>query len=232
MREQIANLVYPILSHGISIRDRLVRGEGLDLATEQATLKGLLRSELEAKRISDFGTDGADAGQSMSMSRGDSGGGRRSDAFFGIRYALVCWLDELFTVDSPWAEKWNERKLETTLYGTNDRAWKFWEQAKQADARSGTDALETFYLCVVLGFRGELRGQADKLQSWVRSCQVRIAKGQKQEFPVPPDRNVNTHVPPLRGREKLQKMVLALAVFVLLFIPFLAFYVVRTLVGP
>lgn len=227
MREQIANLVYPTLSHGILIRDRLSRGERLDLTTEQATLKGLLRSDLEAKRISDFGSEG-DA--SMSVSRVE--GGRRSEAFFGIRYALVCWLDELFIVDSPWTEEWNERKLETTLYGTNDRAWKFWEQAKQADARSGADALEVFYLCVMLGFRGEMRGQADKLQSWTRAMQVRIAKGQKQEWPVPADRNVNTHVPPLRGREKLQKMVLALAVFVLLFIPFLAFYVVRTLVGP
>jgi type VI secretion system protein ImpK len=230
MREQIADLVYPVLSHGISLREKLLRGEQLDLATEQATLKGLLRSELEAKRISDFGADGGAADASMSMGRGDSS--RRSDAFFGIRYALVCWLDELFIVDSRWTEQWSERKLETSLYGTNDRAWKFWEQAKQADARTGTDALETFYLCVMLGFRGEFRGQGERLQSWVRATQVRIAKGQKQEFPVPPDRNVNTHVPPLRGREKLQKMVLTLAVFVLIFIPFLAFYVVRQLVGP
>jgi type VI secretion system protein ImpK len=229
MREQIANLVYPILSHGISIRDRLARGEQLDFATEQATLKGMLRSELEAKRVSDFGSDGGDIGQSVS--RMDSGG-RRSDAFHGVRYALVCWLDELFIVDSPWVEEWNERKLETSLYGTNDRAWKFWEQAKQADARTGTDALEVFYLCVMLGFRGEFRGQGERLQSWMRATQVRITKGQKQEWPVPAERGVNTHVPPLRGREQLQKMVLALAVFVLLFIPFLAFYVVRQLVGP
>src|SRR5688572_20221525 len=127
MREQIANLVYPILSHGISIRERLARGEHLELATEQATLKGMLRSELEAKRISEFGSEGE---TSQSVSRMDSGS-RRADSFFGVRYAMVCWLDELFIVDSPWVEQWNERKLETTLYGTNDRAWKFWEQAKQ-----------------------------------------------------------------------------------------------------
>ncbi len=131
----------------------------------------------------------------------------------------------------PGTRSWNERKLETALYGTNDRAWKFWEQAKHADARSGSDALEVFYLCAMLGFRGEMRGQADKLLGWTRATQVRIAKGQKQEWPVPADRNVNTHVPPLRGREKLQKMVLALAVFVLIFIPFLAFYVVRHFLG-
>ena len=66
---------------------------------------------------------------------------------------MVCWLDELFLVDSAWDARWNESKLELALYGTNDRAWHFWEQARLADTRPGTEALSAFFLCVMLGFR-------------------------------------------------------------------------------
>ena len=231
MRDEIASLVYPVLLHGIQLRRRLTGGAALDLGTEQAAIKGLLRSESESRRVTDFGAD-VDMASMASMGGGGGGGRRSAEAFFGIRYALVCWLDEIFIVDSPWTEPWNERKLETAMYGTNDRAWKFWEQAKHADNRSGSDALEVFYLCVMLGFRGEYRHQTDKLQSWVKASQARIAKGQKQEFPVPADRGAPTNVPPLRGPERLQKMMLTLAGFVLLLIPFLAFYVVGQLMGP
>ena len=72
--------------------------------------------------------------------------------FLGVRYGLTCWLDELFILYSPWERLWNERKLEASLYGTNDRAWRFWEQARLAESRAGSSALEVFYLCVILGF--------------------------------------------------------------------------------
>ena len=42
------------------------------------------------------------------------------------------WLDELFILYSSWESAWNERKLEGSLYGSNDRAWRFWEQARIA----------------------------------------------------------------------------------------------------
>ena len=45
-----------------------------------------------------------------------------------IRYAMVCWIDELFILNSVWGTQWNEQKLEVDLFGTNDRAWKFWEK--------------------------------------------------------------------------------------------------------
>src|SRR6266446_4029510 len=109
MREEIANLVHPVLTYGLRLKDRLERGEALDFDAEQAALKGLLLGELEAKRVPEFGGQSAD---SASMARMSMGGRRNPDHFLGIRYALACWLDELFILDSPWERAWNERKLE------------------------------------------------------------------------------------------------------------------------
>src|SRR6266542_1696572 len=155
MRKDIADVVYPVLSYALRVKDQLARGEAISWETAQASLKGMLQTQDAARRWGDFGAD-----PSMSV-------GRAQDTFLGIRYALVCWLDEIFVLDSPWSAQWNEQKLEAELYGTNDRAWKFWEQARRAESRLEKDALEVFFWCVMLGFGGELRQQPDKLQAWV-----------------------------------------------------------------
>src|SRR5947209_13972033 len=111
----------------------------------------MLLTESEARRHPDFGGEGERPAQTPASEAAPAG-----RPFLGVRYALACWLDELLILNSPWSAAWNERKLEAALYGTNDRAWKFWEQAELAAARPTTDALEGFFLCVVLGFRGEL----------------------------------------------------------------------------
>jgi type VI secretion system protein ImpK len=215
MRDEIANLVYPVLDYGMGLKDRLERGLAPDLELEQMELKRLLGSEGDARRLSDYGGDSMVA-HSVGVPRGGVRGG---DAFLGIRYALVCWLDELFILDSAWSTEWNERKLEVALYGTNDRAWKFWEQARRAETQPGGDALEVFFLCVMLGFRGDLREDTTKLQAWVAGTQIRVAKSQAQEWQVPPELQPPTNVPPLRGRDRLQRMVLIVGLVLLIVIP-------------
>src|SRR5258708_12526978 len=79
-------------------------------------------------------------------------GGERTLGFQGIRYALVCWLDQIFTLDPQWAAKWQEEALEPEMYRSRLRAEQFWEQAKRAEARPSTDALEAYFLCPMLGF--------------------------------------------------------------------------------
>src|SRR5207253_5972906 len=93
-----------------------------------------------------------------------------------------------------WESAWNERKLEVGLYGTNDRAWKMWEQAKKAESRSGTDALETYYLTVMMGFRGDLRDNVDKLRTWTSNTQARIFRGLGQEWPTPAEDRKSTRL--------------------------------------
>src|SRR4051812_7827290 len=130
MREETAGLVHGVFRYGLGLKDRLARGESPALATEQAMLLRLLGGGPDAKWPTDP-TVAAD-----------------------LRYALVCWLDELFVDESDWGARWNERKLEVALFGTNDRAWRFWEQARQTATRNDPDALEVYYLCLQLGFRG------------------------------------------------------------------------------
>jgi len=224
MRDEIANLVFPVFAHGMDLKARLEAGSAPNLEMEQMELKRLLGTEVEARRLSDYGGDSM-LGQSVGAPRGGAAA-RGTDPFLGIRYALVCWLDELFILESPWSAEWNERKLEAALYGTNDRAWKFWDQAKRAESQQGSDALEVFFLCVMLGFRGDLREESTRLQAWVAGTQIRVAKSQAQEFTVPPELQPPTNVPPLRGRERLQRMVLIASVVVLLLIPVAALMMV------
>ena len=227
MRDEIANLVHRVLGYGLRLMARLQAGEPLDLQTEQLAIKGYLLSELEAKRWPEYGGEGPAAVSGVSEEVDSDASSR--DRFLGIRYALVCWLDELFTVDSPWSTAWNERKLEAALYGTNDRAWRFWEQARLAEVRPGSDALEAFYLCVALGFRGELREMPTRLQAWAAAARHRILAGPKQEWSSPPELDPVTNVPPLHGREMLQRMVIAGGIFVLILIPIVASVVVAQL---
>jgi type VI secretion system protein ImpK len=226
MREEVANLVYPVISYALDLKGRLDAGQTPNLETEQAALKGLLLTDIEAKRWMDFGGEMERDTLTM-LERGATEEAAPSvQKFLGIRYALVCWLDELFILYSSWSTDWNEHKLEVALYRSNERAWKFWDQAQRAETRAGSDALEAFFLCVMLGFRGELREEPDRFRTWVAASQGRIAHSHTQEGPHPPELEPPTHVPPLRAREKFQRMVLLGGALVLLLIPVVAFVLV------
>jgi type VI secretion system protein ImpK len=226
MQSQIAQLVHSVLCYGVELRARLERGEQPDLDAEQTELKDRLLSDYEAVRWPEFGGEPArDRGAWTTSPAADA----RSDApgrFLGIRYALACWLDELFTCHSPWAAAWNEHKLEVEFYGSNDRAWRFWEQAHIAQSRPGCDALEAFYLCVALGFRGELREQPDKLQAWTNHAKVRLGKIEEPEFPLASIGEPPTRVPPLHGRQRFERMVLCGWLILLGLIPVVAYCLV------
>src|SRR5262249_28183751 len=157
-------------------------------------------------------------GEKPTSSSADTGDAP-AERFLGIRFALVCWLDELFVVSSSAADQWNERKLEGELYGTNDRAWKCWRQGEAAVLRPTADALEAFFLCVQLGFRGELRDQPDKLQSWVSATKSKVAKIKNQEWAYPLEYEPPTYVPPHHGRDQLQRMVFTGGIVLLCLIP-------------
>jgi type VI secretion system protein ImpK len=229
MQAEIAQLVHPVLSYGVELKARLDRGEEPELAAEQAELTDLLLSDFEARRCGEFGGEaprdrGPLAARSAPEPRPDNSG-----QFLGIRYALVCWLDELFTCYSPWSAAWNEHKLEVELYGSNDRAWRFWEQAKLAQSRPGGDALEAFYLCVALGFRGELREQPEGLHAWTSHAKTRLGKVQDPAWPLAAAMEPPTRVPPLRGRERMQRMVLCGWLTLLGLIPLAAYCLVSRL---
>jgi type VI secretion system protein ImpK len=217
MRESTAKLVYPVLMHGLRLRERLDYGEAPDLEQEQAALKGLLGAGTPA---------GADLSTPTGLS--DSGDPSRLGQRPPSHYALVCWLDEIFSDQSPWGARWTEHTLELALYRTRVRAYKFWEQARRAEAAPGGDDLEVFYLCVMLGFRGDLRDQPDKLGAWCDAVARRLAEGRAGEWRLP-EREPPGYAPPLRGRERLQRMLSVAIAAGLLLVPAVTFFLVWTL---
>jgi type VI secretion system protein ImpK len=208
MRAEIARLVHPVIAYGLHLKERLGRGEGPDLTTEMTALRGLMLSEEQARQWPDFGGDG-------------------TGHFLGVRYALACWLDEIFILDSPWGEAWNARKIEDALYHSNDRAWKFWEQAERA--ASWPDALEVYYLCMLLGFRGIHKDNPAKLAEYRHSWEGLFQHLQQKGPELPPDSRPPMNVRPMHGRERFQKMVLAWAVALLVLVPVVAALVVLKL---
>ncbi len=228
MNESISKIVHPVINYGLNLKDRLCAGEALDLEYEQARLKDLLLSDEEAQFHEDFGRDD-DSGNGQDGDSFNVDRRRLSNSFLGVRYVLVCWLDELFTLDSQWSHEWTEHKLEGQLYGSNDRAWKFWEQARQAQARPGTSALEAFYLCVNLGFRGNLREQHEKLASWINQSKMRLGKVEELDFPFSTERTITSSVPPLSGASKFRTMAMTCWLALLIVIPLISFALMHKL---
>lgn len=218
MRDDIANLVYPVISHGLALKDRLASGDRPNIQTEQAALKGLLGS---ATQSAPWGSDGAPVMASMAP-------GRAAGGFLGIRYALTCWLDEIF-VDSVWGGEWNEQKLEQALYHSNLRYEKFWDQARLAEAMPGSDAHEAFLLCVLLGFRGRLGEDGNALRSWVETARTRIGKTQGSGAPTVPEAAMEPDVRVLPWVDRYQQMTRICSVGLLALVPIFAFLIVMLL---
>ena len=228
MQDHIADLVHPVFHYGLALRDRLQRGEVPDLTVEQTALKGLLLTNIESRGEPEFGADLVPMAQGFTEAPAASAAAAQGQ-FLGIRYSLVCWLDELFTTDRLWQTAWNERKLEVELYGSNDRTWKFWQQASLAQARPTNDALEAAYLCVALGFRGQFTNQAERLQPWIAAAKLRLGKVQELDWPYAAEPEPPTNVPPLHGQAQFRRMVVSGWMALLLFIPMVSFLIVYRL---
>ncbi len=228
MQAELANMVSAVVNRAVVVREALESGEALTLINEQAALKKLLLTDLEARRWVEFG---GDVGPGLAGERGAAAYDPNSlrMPYLGARYALTCWLDEVFIAETVWSAEWNEQKLELSMYGTNDRAWKFWEQARIAESRPGTDALEVYFLCVMLGFRGDLTDQPARLREWVMATRARLGTNAPRDWPAPPSQDPPTYVPPLRGRESLRRMVLSAGMLLLVLLPVVAYFIVEQL---
>lgn len=211
MRAEFAKAVFPVLSYGIRLKESVLAGDRPDLQNAQKELLALLQPVAKLQKF-------AEMPDNRSMTSSSSGGVQADSRFLGARYALVAWLDELFIVDSPWKAEWTEHILEYPAFRSRDRAWKFWEQARMAETQSSTDSLEVYYLCVMLGFRGDYDETPEKLHAWVDSARTLLDKGQA-EWDGPVDSQPVTYVPPLVGSARLSRAATILGVALLGLIP-------------
>jgi type VI secretion system protein ImpK len=127
------------------------------------------------------------------------------------KYALVAWIDDML-IEAPWDGRnwWENNSLEFAHFKSRDRATQFFVKAKEAGELSRRDALEIFYVCVVLGFRG-LYALSDSavladhhelptdVEDWARRASRSIQLGQGR--PAFQDAiRIGDGAPPLNGR--------------------------------
>lgn len=167
MSPKFAAAVDPVYCYVLDLLDRIAAGEQFD----PRQVQGQILDRLEH----------ADAAVGASK------------AWQLARYALVAWIDEVL-LDADWSgrEWWNNNVLEVELFRTRDCSEVFFLRAEEARGLPDTDALEVFYDCVVLGFRGMYRtgelaesmsrtdGLSDSLEAWLRRTALALDKKQPQ----------------------------------------------------
>ena len=224
MRDQLLAVVNPIVRTALVLRDEWAAGAGPPfdagrelLAQRFRELFAVVPPPVAAPHAG--GTDLLGGSEAPPDAR-----------YLGVGYALASWVDELFTLNSPVAARWNERKFEVEFYQTNDRAWRFWAQARLAADRATDDDLEVFFLCAVLGFRGEWADDPAQLRAWLGSTRERLVKALRTEWVGPQALEPPASVPPRFGKSRLARMAVFAGLAVLVCVPFGALLVARQLV--
>lgn len=131
------------------------------------------------------------------------------------KYALVAWVDEML-VEASWAHRewWSNNVMERELFNTRECAERFFVNAKEASTLPQRDALEVYYVCVVLGFRGiysepaiaamvsESLGLPPNIQVWSKQVSMSIRLGQGRPNLKGPTRDI-VGAPPLPAKNRV-----------------------------
>jgi len=207
MTPKFATAVDPVYMHVLGMLDRIARGENPSPADERLRIRGWL-DQAEGR---------LGHGQDWQLAK----------------YALVSWIDEVL-IDAPWEGRgwWKENALEVEIFNTRLRNEQFYLKAKEASSLPHKDALETYYVCAVLGFRGLYRDPvaaaaltqprqlpAD-LDTWARQTSMAIQLGQGRPQISETSEPV-AGAPPLEGPFLLiwsSLSTVILAVFVMIFV--------------
>lgn len=178
--------VDPLLLHMLGLLDRVSLGEEPEVLEERLRVRALL----------DQGEAIVGAGREWELSK----------------YALVSWIDEML-VESSWRgrEWWSNNVLEMDVFKTRLCNEQFFLYAKEASTLPRRDALEVYYVCVVLGFRGlyrdpmlaemltEQHGLPQDLPTWARQTAMSIRLGQGRPQLAGPRREI-AGAPPRKAK--------------------------------
>jgi len=150
----------------------------------------------------------------------------RGDGVFRLaRYALVCWIDELF-LDSSWSKSWRRQTLEESLYGANEGPTRFWSLAQQA-ARTGPREMRVLLRwLVLLGYRGSLLGKDDEVKAWLDS----LPDSERESAAFDVDFTSPTLLPPpapLEGRRTLRRWLTLAGAGLAVVAPVMGFFAVK-----
>ena len=171
MTPRFARKIDPIFEHVLTLLERAEDGHDPDPIVEQEAIGELL----------------ADA-----------------EAFLGeteewklAKFAIVSWIDEILVHGCTWkhGEWWHQNLLEgqhfkvetmASFFKGNGTAHEFFNRARQAAGLAEKDALEVFYIAVVLGFRGiygqtglnpQTYGLPSTLPKWLKTTAAALPLG-------------------------------------------------------
>ena len=133
MTPEFASLVNPTFHDVLDVVTRIERGESVELSRERTRIRSVLE-EAETRASSD----------NYSV---------RAEDFRLAKVAMVYWIDEVLTVAD---RNWQSITLEWEYFGTRDRAWRFFVDGEIKARKSSPDVVEVWYLCLVLGFEGDI----------------------------------------------------------------------------
>jgi type VI secretion system protein ImpK len=139
MTPEFSEAVDPIFVHVLGLLDRISRDEGPSAEDERERIKGWIdQAENKLGKAKEWQL---------------------------AKYAVVAWIDEVL-IDAPWEhqEWWTNNVLERQYFGQRTAFHQFYTKAAEASSLPNKDALEVFYVCVVLGFRGMYRDPGTALQ--------------------------------------------------------------------
>ena len=188
MTPSFSRAIDPLFLHVLRLLERIERNEPLDAGEQRVLIRAWL--------------DNAEAtfGQ--------------SDQWQLAKFALVAWIDEVL-IETAWEGQqwWQENALEVEMFNTRDAYTAFYAKARDASQLTKKDALEVFYVCAVLGFRGLYRDSkaADQakllnlptdLQTWAKQAAMAIHLGQGRA-PIDVSGSPGRGAPPLDGRFQL-----------------------------
>jgi type VI secretion system protein ImpK len=204
MTPAFSKAVDPVFEYVLALLDRIDRGDEPDPHQTQVFLHTVLLNRAEQEL-------------------------RASADWLLAKRALVCWIDELL-IRAHWKGRdwWINNPLEFLLFQTGDRAILFYTHAKQAVAAAQLDALEVYYLCVILGFRGIYEGAEDHaldiaahdlaptLEEWLR----RTSEGIRLSpvVPITSAGRIPQGAPPLGGLAFMTSALVILVVAAALFV--------------
>jgi type VI secretion system protein ImpK len=158
------------------------------------------------------------------------------------KYAICGWIDSKL-IETTWQESgwWKDNCLEKKFFGTRDAHEEFFAKAIEAGSFPHKNALEVFYLSVVLGFRGFYANSdrsysrqmaqrlrvPDTIEAWCREV-VRMLHLRQGRPVIPGAIQTGNSAKPLRGKSNfllyamLSSLMVALAVgcFIFLYVHF------------
>lgn len=131
------------------------------------------------------------------------------------KYAIVAWIDDIL-VNSPWsyAGWWQNNVLEVEIFNTRLCFEQFYVNAQRAASLPGRDALEVYYICGILGFRGlyadaqtaamltQRHSLPPDFPTWARQVSMSIRLGQGRPPLASPGRELYG-APPLKKKSRV-----------------------------